>query len=603
MPQERQEEEKEFSFKSLFIPLTTLKVIHWIVIIGIVVYFNSLFNGFVWDDFRQIQQSNLIHSLGNFFQFFANSTYSASATGAGIYYRPLMTLSFSLIWSIFGAQPFFFHFFQVTIHIVNSILLFILFRKFVRAQLAVLLALIFLVHPINVEAVAYVSGLNDPLYFLFGISALILSLKEQIKMNRALVVSCLLLCSLSSKESGILFLFIIFAYHSIFRFKKSHLAKNILLVLAPFLMYVYLRFFVAKIFFQKISADTVPVMAANITERILAMPAIFLFYLRTFFFPKDLTIDQLWLIKQPDTAFYLPLFIDSIFLLGIILFGVWIYRKRKELFSFFLFFTLWFLGGLGFYMQLLPLDMTVAERWFYFPIVGLLGIIGIGFEALFPRTEKLKTIVVTSAFLIIALLALRTIVRNTDWYDNFTLYSHDSKIYDNFQIENNLGAMYALNEQYDEALKHFDKSNEIYPSASSLYNIGITYDRIGNKEKAREYFYKILDASDYSSISYASFLSRSSWRLLHHDSPENAEKFIIKALKKSPDNAFLWDYLAVCEYQLHNQQEALKAVQKARTILENRNTESLYEDILNNRPLDFTQENPEWDLNPLTSGQ
>jgi len=46
--------EEQFTFKSFFIPLTTLKAIHWIVIVGLVAFFNMLFNGFVFDDFTYI---------------------------------------------------------------------------------------------------------------------------------------------------------------------------------------------------------------------------------------------------------------------------------------------------------------------------------------------------------------------------------------------------------------------------------------------------------------------------------------------------------------------------------------------------------------------
>src|SRR5258707_302289 len=47
-------QEHDFSFNDLFIPLTTKKAIHWIVIIGLIIYFNSIFNGFIGDDYGQV---------------------------------------------------------------------------------------------------------------------------------------------------------------------------------------------------------------------------------------------------------------------------------------------------------------------------------------------------------------------------------------------------------------------------------------------------------------------------------------------------------------------------------------------------------------------
>lgn len=54
-----------FSFKKLFVPFTTAKAIHLIVIIGFVVYVNSLYNGFVVDDLGQIIGNESIRSLTN----------------------------------------------------------------------------------------------------------------------------------------------------------------------------------------------------------------------------------------------------------------------------------------------------------------------------------------------------------------------------------------------------------------------------------------------------------------------------------------------------------------------------------------------------------
>jgi hypothetical protein len=60
---EKKETEEEFSLKKFFVPLTSVKAVHFIVIIGLIVYCKSLFNGFVWDDGDQIVN----HYLGSNF--------------------------------------------------------------------------------------------------------------------------------------------------------------------------------------------------------------------------------------------------------------------------------------------------------------------------------------------------------------------------------------------------------------------------------------------------------------------------------------------------------------------------------------------------------
>jgi len=213
-------------------------------------------------------------------------------------------------------------------------------------------------------------------------------------------------------------------------------------------------------------------MAAPITERVFTMPAILFFYLKTFFFPKDLTVDQKWLITHQGIQFYLPLFIDTVFLIGIILFGVWIYRTRKVHFSLFLFFTLWFLVGIGFHMQLLPLDMTVADRWFYFPMVGLLGIIGVGLNTTLLRTDKVKSTVIIACFLLIGILTMRTIARNTIWYNEITFRSNGAQegdaipMYDDYLNEEKQGLELMDKGMMEQAVPHFVKSIELNPTTS-----------------------------------------------------------------------------------------------------------------------------------------
>ncbi len=148
MPDQEQQED-EFSLKQYFVPLTTTKAIHFIIIIGLVVYFNSLFNGFVGDDNGQIINNVAVHSINNIFGFFKVSTFDLGNGVSGMYYKPLLLLVYSLIYAISGSNAFFFHFFQLLIHIANAVFVFILFKKFINKDWAFLLSSVFLVHPIN----------------------------------------------------------------------------------------------------------------------------------------------------------------------------------------------------------------------------------------------------------------------------------------------------------------------------------------------------------------------------------------------------------------------------------------------------------------------
>src|SRR5438309_11124811 len=91
----------DFSFKQLFIPLTTKKATIIITIVGFVVFFNMLFNGFVWDDIYYIVSNPQIHTLNIMHLFSANLFNSAG------YYRPIPAVYFSSIYMLFGKHAFF----------------------------------------------------------------------------------------------------------------------------------------------------------------------------------------------------------------------------------------------------------------------------------------------------------------------------------------------------------------------------------------------------------------------------------------------------------------------------------------------------------------
>src|SRR6185437_8626763 len=142
---EKKEIEEEFSFYSYFVPLTTKKAIIWIIIIGLIVYFNSLLNGFVWED-----QTLIINNInGHSFNIFDLK----NTANQGLQFRPFTALIIAILYSIFNNTAFFYHLTQLVLHVGTTILLFFLFKKFFTKTLSFFLSLLFLIHPINTDSV------------------------------------------------------------------------------------------------------------------------------------------------------------------------------------------------------------------------------------------------------------------------------------------------------------------------------------------------------------------------------------------------------------------------------------------------------------------
>ncbi len=97
------------------------------------------------------------------------------------YYRPITVLAHSWLLRIFGAQPFPLHLFSVAVHAAASVLVFLLLAELAELAIAWLAAALFLVHPLHVEAVAWMAALPEILAGLL----ILLSLYFLVRVKRS----------------------------------------------------------------------------------------------------------------------------------------------------------------------------------------------------------------------------------------------------------------------------------------------------------------------------------------------------------------------------------------------------------------------------------
>lgn len=576
------EKEEDFSIKFFFVPFTTLKAIHYIVLLGIIVYANVLFNGLVWDDNNlfspEITQFKVL-------DYFGISDLLVS------YYRPFSLLYIGLLYKFFGATPFYYHLNQIILHIAVSSLLFLFFKKFINQKISFILALIFLIHPIQVESVAWIAGTQSQVRFLLCLSALIISLKENIKYIDLIVISALLLSAFLVYEASFLFLILILLYQYLF-FRKR-VKKFFISIFSFTFIYFLLRYSISG--FGHGGDPFSPISKLPFFERMINIPAVFFYYIKTFFYPVTLSIDQFWIVTSIDfTHFYFPLIMDILFFTVIILVWLHLFKTNKKLHKLFLFFFIWFFLGIGMFMQVLPLDMTVADRWFYFPIAGLLGMIGVGISSIKHVNKNIKVPLYVFAAIIILLFSARTFIRNFDWKDALTLYSHDAKIEVNYDLENNLASELNHAKRYKEALPHAIKAVELFPYETTYFNLALVYKNLGNYDKAEYYFEKSTKSNHLNPKYKERFLELAYWDLaqtyLRREKYQTAKDFILKVQPLYPKKADFWAYLAIAEYKLGNKDEALKAAKKAYSINPTSNYKEITSLIEKNQPINITND-------------
>ncbi len=382
-------------------------------------------------------------------------------------------------------MAFFYHVIQILLQMACSCLLFFFLKRFFSITLSFFLSLIFLVHPIQVESVAYISSTQNNLFFLFGMIAVLISIKEKLYLKQFILMSMFLLLSLLSKETGFLFLLMILLYQ--FFYKRKYFYISISYFTSTIVLYLLIRFAYAQDFFVKNA--TIPIAQLTLPERLINIPAIFFYYLKTFFYPAQLSIDQQWNVSSLSfNDFYFPLIIDIFFFLFLLCLGIFIYKKSRKWINLYLFFSVWYFLGIGLVLQIFPLDAIVSDRWFYFPFVGLLGLFGIFIQTLSIKKTVTKRILLIIAVICISLLSIRTVIRNTNYADQLTLFSHDAVIAKNgFDLENQLGAMYYQANNISESRKHFQKAVSEMPCLDSANNLAIVDRQVGDlKAVARD---------------------------------------------------------------------------------------------------------------------
>ena len=569
------------TFLHKFSNLLTVKAVTIIfLVIGLSIYGISLANPFIADDIPQILNNPLVHDLQYIPAIFSSSTFFSIQSGGstGIYYRPLMMAIFNLFYAFFGASPFSFHLFQVSLHIANTIFIFLLLKKFLAPTLALILAVIFLIHPLNAESVIYISNLQEVLYTFFGLTALYILQFKKFEFRNQLTITLLLFLSLLSKETGLLFSGIAVLWSWIFARK---LLKPIsIIACVSVILYAFFRFGLAHVYFghQEIS----PIVKLTLSQRLVNVPKILSYYLTQFVFPKDFALSQQWTIHSLNlTDFFGPVFFLTL-LAGLYLY---FYRKiglpeRKN----YLFFGLWSILGMLVVSQIYPLDMTVADRWFYFPFIGLLGVLGViaeKYQQYLSRKKEIATLVIIFIFI---LLAGRTIVRNFDWRDPIILYSHDTKINSNsYTLENEYGFELATRNRFAEAEVHFLKSIRLVPDwYTNWSNLGVLYFKEGNTIKAKEYLKKAIQNGDDISNLYLTTI----YIFYEHDYV-SAERILGSLLKQFPNNPLLWQQLALAEYGLGNKPKALEAANNAYSLLPDQKNYNLLYNLTNNVPIDL----------------
>jgi protein O-mannosyl-transferase len=610
-----------------------------ILVVGFLAYSNTFQSPFQWDEADFITGNPIVRDMG----FFAEPS---KAVGLPAYdalkSRYIGYLTFALNYKLHGASVFGYHIVNLAIHLINALLVYFLvlltFRTpyFKSEKLAVssekaevrndspasgipslltthdsllttdyshlfafAVAMLFVAHPVQTEAVTYVFQRLASLVSMFYLMSLVLYIKGRLSVissqqskghSRFTIIWYLLslLCAvlaMKTKENAFTLPVIITLYEFLF-FSDSLKAR--FLRLLPFLLTMLiipltimsLESTAGEIISQVKDPESFGYQNLSRNAYFLTQFRVIVTYIRLLFFPVNQNIDYAYPIN--NSFFEPPVVFSFLFLAAIAGFGMYlIYRSRQadkltsqqtihdsrftihglRLIGFGI---LWFFITLSVESSIIPIPMVIDEYRAYLPSVGFLLAVMAGAMLIIKRpggNSLIKERVAIAAFMALAVIfASATYARNTLWKDKVSLWEDVvAKSPASPRGYNNLGIAYNEKGMNEKAISMYERCIELSPFQKDVHiNLGVAYALAGQNEKAIGEFTKAIAITPGNGVIYSN-LARLYAQTGRFD---KAAETYTKAIELDPYSSVSYHGLGTCYMRLGRVDDALGAYTK-----------------------------------------
>lgn len=419
-------------------------------------------------------------------------------------------------------------------------------------RIAAITALLFAVHPMHVESVAWVSERKDVLYAFFYLLALCTYVKyaEAPKVKLYVTVFVFFLLSLLSKGMAVTLPLVLLAidyYRGKKPFAKAILEKTPFLILS-------VVFGIVAIYAQHSTQAIEVSTTGSYFDRILFGCYAMLTYLWKSIFPFSLSCFYDYPIKHngyyPAVFYLAPLIIVALAYL--------VYkpaRKNKDI----VFALLFFVFTIVVVLQLIPVGKAiVADRYTYIPYIGLFFLLGKWIVSMVD--SKSNNRIVLPAFAVIVLVfGWFTYQQCKVWKDSLTLWSGAIKNAPSAVAYCNRGQYYMDANNNDDALNDFTRSIELRDYAAAYLNRSSVYLKTGLIDKALDDCNKMISLWPDNAFAYNTQSECLTQKKDYTASVESADKAI--QLKPDYDIAYYTKGNALSFLEKYD--EAIDAYNKA----------------------------------------
>ena len=493
----------------------------------------------------------------------------AFTSGHASNWHPVTWLSHMLDCRMFGLDAGKQHTVNLLFHIVNTLLLFVVFARMTKMLWAsAFVAAVFGLHPLHVESVAWIAERKDVLStFFWMLTMLAYALYvEKPAISRYIVTLLLFAIGLMAKPMLVTlpFVLLLLDYWPLERMnirvsakKEENSQQNNIGKPLSYLVLEKIPFFVLAILssivtfiVQRRTGAVQSVDVIDIKSRIGNAIVSYITYIYKTFWPSKLAV----LYPHPGSSLLLSRIVTCAMLLVMITTAVILLsRRRKYLVTGWL----WYIGTLIPVIGIVQVGVqAMADRYTYIPMTGLLIVIAWGVSDILDSWKYRKKVLITSSAAVLIALSMKSAIQLEYWQDSETLFKHTLDVTsNNYVMHNNYAAFLDEQGKIEQAIEHFTKSLEIKPNAAEVHNnLANALNSIGKTEQAIEHYQKSLSLKPGSSDAHYNL----ALALSKQNRLDEAITEYYKAIKLDPTNA---DALSNLGYELAEKGKYTEAVE------------------------------------------
>ncbi|MBF0568338.1 MAG: tetratricopeptide repeat protein [Nitrospirae bacterium] len=411
---------------------------------------------------------------------------------------PLTLISHMVDIELYGLRPGLHHMNNVLFHTANAVLLFYLLRRLLAScWMSAFIAVVFALHPVHVESVAWVSERKDVLSAFFWIIAMLSYVRYAARPKAAtyfLFTICFVL-ALMAKPMPVTFPFVLLLldYWPMGRIGgvspephpdcyEARPLKALIVEKVPLFIISALSAVVTLVA-QKSGNSVVSLQRLPFGLRLENAAISYVKYISNTIYPYKLSI--LYLLPPEIPPVQAIAAAAIVILISIVAIG----KARKLPYLFTGWF--WFLGTLVPVIGLVQVGgQAMADRYNYMPSVGLFIIAAAGVPALLKGYRRGGVVIAVVATLLISFYTVSTKRQLQYWSNSITLFKRAIDVTTGNKVAYyNLGIVYAEMGRYDDAIKCYENALRISPTdCDTIYNLGLALMNKGLPEEAAARF-------------------------------------------------------------------------------------------------------------------